>query len=154
MPLSSIPDAFADMSRWLAALPSPAYIASLETRNFLCINQRFADLLGYSIDELRRLDLTHIRPREDLPLLEGDILTLPPQGSAERRYLTKTGGLLFVRLRYRETIYNHPDGSSQKLRFVVVISCTPSQPSPPQISYATRRPSPAPQPDPRELLPS
>ena len=107
---------------WLAALPNPAYVFSLEDRRFLQVNQLFADLMGYTAEELSQLTLTEIRPEEDKPLLTRALGMDPPEGSAEWRYLTKSGSLLYVRLRYRNMLHTTDPGETIKARFVVVVS--------------------------------
>jgi PAS domain S-box-containing protein len=70
-------------------------------QQFLEANQRFCDILGYSLDELRRLAFTQITHPEDLSetqaqsqaLLSGQI----PHSTLERRYVRKDGGVVWGR---------------------------------------------------------
>lgn len=90
-------------------------------RQFLEVNQRFCDIVGYSVDELLRLTFTEITHPEDLSeteaktraLLAGEI----PHSTHEKRYVRKNG--LTVWSRTTATVMRDISGEAQ--RFIGVI---------------------------------
>jgi PAS domain S-box-containing protein len=90
-------------------------------RQFLDANQRFCDILGYSVDELRRLTFTEITHPEDLPetqaqtraLLAGEI----PHCALEKRYVSKDGAAVWG----RTTVTLLRDVSAKAQRFIGIV---------------------------------
>ncbi len=80
-------------------------VAQVETATgrFLCVNQHYADLVGYTRAELEQLDFQTLTHPEDLAadlagmrqLVAGDIRSY----SLEKRYVRRDGGLVWVLLR-------------------------------------------------------
>jgi PAS domain S-box-containing protein len=105
----------------LAAIPVPAFIFDMETRRFLAANPQFEKLLGYSDKELRTMTVSEIRPKEDVALLERALKQEPPEGAVEWRYVSKSGELLHVSIKYRNSEFLI-GGRLHRTRLVVVMS--------------------------------
>jgi PAS domain S-box-containing protein len=74
----------------------------IATARFINANQRYIDILGYTLDELRNLTFKHYSHPDDLPkdlvefqkLAAGEIRTY----SMEKRYIRKDGAIIWVNL--------------------------------------------------------
>jgi len=110
-----------DILHMLTAIPVPAFVFDMETRYFLAANPAFENLLGYSNDELRTMTMSEIRPAEDLALLERALKQEPPEGAVEWRYVSKSGELLHVSIKYRNSEFLI-GGRLHHTRLVVVTS--------------------------------
>lgn len=90
-------------------------------RQFVEANQRFCDILGYSVDELRRMTFTEITHPEDLAetqaqtraLLAGEI----PHCALEKRYVRKDGAAVWG----RTTVTLLRDVSAKAQRFIGIV---------------------------------
>lgn len=84
-------------------------------------NQKFCDLLGYSLDELRRLTVAHVTHPEDLPetqaharaLLAGEI----PHFSLDKRYIRKDTTVIWC----RTTVALLRDATGEAQQFIGII---------------------------------
>jgi PAS domain-containing protein len=84
---------------------SPALFFDMETGRLLALNDQFARLMEYSVEEMLRMSIRDLRPAEDIPLLERALRQAPPAGSVEWRYLTRSGSLLYVQITYRNSLF-------------------------------------------------
>jgi PAS domain S-box-containing protein len=89
------------VERIVEDVPIPAYVCARSTRKLLAANPEFYRLMGYTSSESKQLRLEDLRPPEDIPLLVESLSHNLAEGTIERRYQTKDGRLLRVRLQYR-----------------------------------------------------
>jgi len=78
--------------------PNPMWVYDLSNLAFLEVNQSAVDLYGYSREEFLQMQLTDIRPAEDVARLLADVAQPRPdfQYSGEWRHKTKSGKILDV----------------------------------------------------------
>jgi PAS domain S-box-containing protein len=110
-----------DILNMLAAIPVPSYVFDMETRRFLAANPAFEDLLGYSNEELQQMTVNELRPKDNVALLERALKAQPPEGAVEWRYVSKSGDLLHVSIKYRNSEFLI-GGRLHHTRLVVVTS--------------------------------
>ena len=95
-------------------------IAGLD-QQFLEVNQRFCDILGYSLEELRRLSFVETTHQEDLPGTQAQIRALIagqlPRCAYEKRYVRKDGSAIWGRTTL--TLLREVVGAAQ--RFIGII---------------------------------
>lgn len=84
--------------------PHPMWVFHRESLRFLAVNEVAIRLYGYSREEFLRMDLTEIRPPEDIPLLRASVLSLDREYECLTiwRHFTKAGKLLRVEVRTQE----------------------------------------------------
>lgn len=80
--------------------PHPMWVYDLKTLRFLEVNEAFLDMYGYSYDELMKMTLEDIHPREDVPRLRKDLERERPvlQHSGEWRHTKKNGAVVDVQI--------------------------------------------------------
>ena len=107
--------------------PVPSIIVDKQTLCIAVANEATSQLLGYSEKELEGRSVTDLVPREDIAAVEHATEEPPPEGETYWRCLRKDGTLLYLKLKYRETVYQ-----GKPARFVVTVesSLTPFQSSP------------------------
>jgi PAS domain-containing protein len=102
---------------------SPAYFFDMESHKLLSVNRPFAELMEYEESELLDMTVADLRPAEEVPKLLRALKQSPPQGTVEWRYRTRTGGILHVRISYRNSLYfDKVNGRRHEIRLVVVSS--------------------------------
>jgi PAS domain S-box-containing protein len=71
-----------------------------QTGRFLRVNRRFCEMVGYSADELLRMNFLDLTPPEDMPMtreiLDRALTDNSPQYEINKRYLTKDGRTIRV----------------------------------------------------------
>jgi len=102
--------------------PVPSILIDMKTFSVAVINDAALKLLGYSEDEMIGQPITQFVPLEDIVALQKSADEPPPEGETRWRCVTKERTVLFVEIKYRETIYQ-----GQTARFAVLIksSLTP-----------------------------
>ena len=102
--------------------PVPSIIVDKQTLCIAVANEATSRLLGYSEKELEGRPVTDLVPREDIAAVEHATEEPPPEGETYWRCLRKDGTLLYLKLKYRETVYQ-----GKPARFVVTVesSLTP-----------------------------
>jgi PAS domain S-box-containing protein len=108
-----------DILHMLTAIPVPAWVFDLESRRFLGANAGFEKLLGYSNEELQQMTIDKIRPAEDVAMLERAVREEPPEGAVEWRYVHKSGELIDVQIKYRNSEFLVA-GRLRRTRLVVI----------------------------------
>lgn len=103
-------------------LPLPAYVCNRSTRKLVAANQRFREVMGYTAEETTELRLDDLRAPEDIPLLIESLRLHPGGGTVERRYRTKDGRFLQVRIRYQDIDLLQNDAAVPNACFVVLTS--------------------------------
>ncbi len=96
--------------------PVPSMIVDTESLTIAVVNRAASDLLRYSEQELIGKSLLDLVPAEDVSLVQQASDEPPPEGETFWRCFTKTGALLYVKLKYRETFYRN-----KPARFVVAL---------------------------------
>lgn len=94
--------------------PVPSIIMDMQTLSVALVNQATVTLLGYSEEELVGRSITDFVPQEDMAAVEKAADEPPPEGETRWRCFRKDGAILYVKLRYRETVYQ-----GRPARFVV-----------------------------------
>jgi PAS domain S-box-containing protein len=101
--------------------PVPSILIDMKTLSIAVINEEALKLLGYSQDEMAGEPITKFVPVEDLIAIQKSADEPPPEGETRWRCVTKAGKVLFIEIRYRETIYQ-----GRVARFVVLIKSSPT----------------------------
>jgi len=87
--------------------PQPMWVYDLKSLKFLDVNNAAILHYGYSQEEFLAMTLRDIRPKDDIPLLERSIATIPPRESyisqGTYRHLKKNGEIIQVEI-YGNTI--------------------------------------------------
>lgn len=98
--------------------PTPMWVYDIDTLKFLAVNTSAIRSYGYSEDEFLSMDLKDIRPAEDIPLLQADLLINDQdlQRSAYWRHRKKDGSIIFV------DIHSNLLPSLEKLRTRLVMA--------------------------------
>src|SRR5215510_7069555 len=94
--------------------PVPSIIVEMQTLSIAVVNEAAIALLGYTEEELLGRPITDLVPVEDVDAVEKAADEPPPEGETRWRCFRKDGAILYVKLRYRETVYE-----GQRARFVV-----------------------------------
>lgn len=94
--------------------PVPSIIMDMQTLSVALVNQATVTLLGYSEEELVGRSITDFVPQEDVAAVEKAADEPPPEGETRWRCFRKDGTIVYVKLRYRETVYQ-----GKPARFVV-----------------------------------
>lgn len=107
--------------------PVPSIIVDKQTLSIAVANEAASQLLGYPEKELKGRSVTDLVPHEDIAAVEHATEEPPPEGETYWRCLRKDGTLLYLKLKYRETVYQ-----GKPARFVVTVesSLTPFPSSP------------------------
>ena len=80
-------------------VPMPMWVYDPATLTFLDVNAAALSRYGYSHDEFLQLDLSDLRPPEEVPALQAALRELPPQRyGLEWHHKTRTGEILSVRI--------------------------------------------------------
>ena len=116
---SEIKDAIAELVR---INPVPTILIDMTTFTVAVVNPPALKFLGYSEAEIVGESVTKFVPVEDIAAVQHSAEEPPPEGESQWRCVTKDGKVLFVKLKYRETVYQ-----GKPARFVVLIesSSTP-----------------------------
>jgi PAS domain S-box-containing protein len=80
------------------------------------VNPSALKFLEYSEAEIVGESVTKFVPVEDIAAVQHSAEEPPPEGESQWRCVTKDGKILFVKLKYRETVYQ-----GKPARFVVLI---------------------------------
>jgi two-component system cell cycle sensor histidine kinase/response regulator CckA len=93
--------------------PFPMWVIDSETFRFLAVNHAAMNHYGYSLEEFLSMEIRHIRPPEDVPLLEDRLQKIPfhshpglrRQGSWRHR--TKDGKIIHVEISGVDFLYEN-----------------------------------------------
>ncbi len=80
--------------------PYPMWVYDLETLRFLAINEAAVTHYGYSLEEFQQMDITDIRPEEEIPAVLANAVQDRPvyQASGQWRHRTKAGKVFPVEI--------------------------------------------------------
>jgi PAS domain S-box-containing protein len=101
--------------------PVPSILIDMKTLSVAVINKAALKLLGYSEDEMIAKPITMFVPLDDIAAIQKSADEPPPEGETQWRCVTKEGKVLFIELKYRETIYR-----GRAARFAVLIKSSPT----------------------------
>lgn len=110
---SEIQDAIAELVR---INPVPTILIDMTTFTVVVVNPPALNFLGYSEAEIVGQPVTRFVPLDDVAAVQHSADEPPPEGETQWRCVTKDGKVLFVKLKYRETVYQ-----GRPARFVVLI---------------------------------
>ena len=110
---SELQDAIAELVR---INPVPTILIDMTTFTVAVVNPPALKFLGYSEAEIVGASVTKFVPVEDIAAVQHSAEEPPPEGESQWRCVTKEGKVLFVKLKYRETVYQ-----GKPARFVVLI---------------------------------
>jgi len=96
--------------------PVPSIIVDMETFSVVVVNEATTALLGYSEQELLSKSILELVPAEDIAAVEHAADEPPPEGETLWRCFRKDGATLYLRLKYRETIFR-----DRPARFIVTL---------------------------------
>jgi len=96
--------------------PVPSIIVDMQTLSIAVVNEATLRLLGYAEEELAGRSILELVPPEDIAAVERAADEPPPEGETFWRCLKKDGTVFYLKLRYRETIYQ-----GKPARFVVAL---------------------------------
>jgi PAS domain S-box-containing protein len=101
--------------------PVPSLLIEMEGLTVVVVNEATVKLLGYSKEELLGQPVTALVPAEDMAAVEHASEEPPPEGETNWRCLTKAGTILYLKLKYRETVYR-----GLRARFIVAMESSSS----------------------------
>lgn len=101
--------------------PVPSILIDMKTLSVTIINQAALKLLGFSEEEMIGEPITKFVPLDDIVAVQKSAEEPPPEGETRWRCVTKKGEVLFIELKYRETIYQ-----GRTARFAVLIKSSPT----------------------------
>jgi PAS domain S-box-containing protein len=110
---SEIQDAIAELVK---INPVPTILIDMTTFSVALVNTAALQFLGYSEAEIVGHSVTNFVPLDDIAAVQQSADEPAPEGETQWRCLSKDGKILFVKLRYRETVYQ-----GRPARFVVLI---------------------------------
>jgi PAS domain S-box-containing protein len=110
---SELQDAIAELVR---INPVPTILIDMTTFTVAVVNPSALKFLEYSEAEIVGESVTKFVPVEDIAAVQHSAEEPPPEGESQWRCVTKDGKILFVKLKYRETVYQ-----GKPARFVVLI---------------------------------
>jgi PAS domain S-box-containing protein len=96
--------------------PVPSILIDMKTLSVALINEAALRLLSYSEDEMIGKPITQFVPLEDIVAIQKSADEPTPEGETRWRCVTKGGKVLFIEIKYRETIYH-----GRAARFAVLI---------------------------------
>jgi PAS domain S-box-containing protein len=117
-------DVYDPIAELVRVNPVASIIVDTETLQVVIANEAAAQLLGYPAAELEERSLLAFVPAEDIAAVQQAAEGPPPEGETRWRCLRKDGSLVYVKLKYRDTIFR-----GRPARFVVATesSTTPFQ---------------------------
>ena len=95
--------------------PVPSLLVEMKDLTVVVLNDATCKLLGYSQQEILNQSLVNLVPAEDAGAVHHAAEGPPPEGETLWRCLRKDGHIIFLKLKYRETIYR-----GEAARFIVV----------------------------------
>ena len=101
--------------------PVPSILIDMKTLSVAVINEAALKLLGYSEEEMIGELITKFVPLDDIVAIQKSADEPPPEGETRWRCVTKEGKILFIELKYRETMYR-----GRTARFAVLIKSSPT----------------------------
>jgi len=100
--------------------PVPSIMIQMETLSIVVVNDAVVKLVGYSERELLGMSITELVPPEDVAAVHKASEEIPPEGETLWRCFRKDGALLYLKLKYRDTIFR-----GRAARFIVAIAASP-----------------------------
>jgi len=110
---SEIQDAIAELVRINLVL---MILIDMAIFTVAVVNPPALKFLGYSEAEIVGESVTKFVPVDDIAAVQHSAEEPPPEGETQWRCVTKDGTILYVKLKYRETVYQ-----DRPARFVVLI---------------------------------
>jgi PAS domain S-box-containing protein len=95
--------------------PVPSLLVKMKNLAVVVVNDATCKLLGYSEEEILAKSIVDLVPAEDADAVHHAAEEPAPEGETLWRCLRKDGKVLYLKLKYRETIYQ-----GEAARFIVV----------------------------------
>jgi PAS domain S-box-containing protein len=95
--------------------PVPSLLVEMKKLTVVVVNDATCKLLGYPEEEILAKSVVDLVPAEDASAVHHAAEEPAPEGETLWRCLRKDGKVLFLKVKYRETIYR-----GQAARFIVV----------------------------------
>jgi PAS domain S-box-containing protein len=95
--------------------PVPSLLVEMKNLGVVVVNDATCKLLGYSEEEILALSVVDLVPAEDAGAVHHAAEEPAPEGETLWRCLRKDSKVLYLKLKYRETIYR-----GEAARFIVV----------------------------------
>ena len=96
--------------------PVPSLLVDLQSLSLVVVNEAACRLVGYSEQEVLAKSLLDLIPLEDVAAVHHAAEEPAPEGETFWRCVRKDGARLYLKLKYRETIYRRQPG-----RFIVIL---------------------------------
>jgi PAS domain S-box-containing protein len=101
--------------------PVPSLLVEMKTLAVVVVNAATCKLLGYSEQEILAKSVVDLVPPDDADAVHQAAEEPAPEGETYWRCLRKDGTVLYLKLKYRETIY-----CGEAARFIVVTENSPT----------------------------
>ncbi len=95
--------------------PVPSLLVEMKSLAVVVVNAATCKLLGYSEPEILAKSILELVPPQDANAVHHAAEEPAPEGETLWRCLRKDGTVLYLKLKYRETVYR-----GEKARFIVV----------------------------------
>ena len=95
--------------------PVPSLLVEMKNLAVVVVNDATCKMLGYSEEEILSRSVVDLVPAEDASAVQHAAEEPAPEGETLWRCLRKDGKVLFLKLKYRETMYR-----GEAARFIVV----------------------------------
>src|SRR5205823_10616820 len=95
--------------------PVPSLLVEMKNLAVVVVNNATCKLLGYSEEEILAKSIVDLVPAEDAGAVQHAAEEPAPEGETLWRCLRKDGKVVYLKLKYRETIYR-----GEAARFIVV----------------------------------
>jgi len=95
--------------------PVPSLLVEMKKLRVVVVNGATCKLLGYAEEEILAKSIVDLVPAEDAGAVQHAAEEPAPEGETLWRCLRKDGKVLYLKLKYRETIYR-----GEAARFIVV----------------------------------
>ena len=108
-------------AKLLDPLPLPAFIWDIDTEKFIGGNQLLLDLLGYTADELYRLDWRQLVVADEIHVAERAIAAGPRMQAVRWHWRKKDRHVIEVTLSTRESVFVDDGGETRDVYMGLVI---------------------------------
>ncbi|HXB21211.1 MAG TPA: PAS domain-containing protein [Candidatus Solibacter sp.] len=127
MPTFKYSETYDPLAELVKINPIPSLLVGLQSLSVAVVNEATSKLVGYSEQELLAMSLVDLVPLEDVAAVHHAAEEPVPEGETLWRCVRKDGTQLYLKLKYRETMYQ-----GQAARFIVVLesSLKPFDPEP------------------------
>jgi PAS domain S-box-containing protein len=116
MPIFKYSETYDPLAELVRINPVPSLLVDLRSLSVVVVNEAVCRLVGYAEQELLAMSLVELVPLEDMAAVHHAAEEPVPEGETFWRCVKKDGARLYLKLKYRETMYQ-----GHAARFIVVI---------------------------------